>query len=151
MWVYSQYYTILTILYRKCMYRQHTDTLMWSALLRETAGINCPHWPWRWRCLHPWLPWRVSASQSSPGLPGNQTWRGTAAHTLQPQHSCITGRKQPASHGSSTKFNFTAQTFISILTRNLCLNLDQNRLYGATPGDSCLDLVPFVTQLICHQ
>lgn len=50
-------------------------------------------------------------------------------------------------HGNSTKFNFTAQTFISILTRNLCLNLDQNRLYGATPGDSCWDLVQFVTQL----
>lgn len=54
-------------------------------------------------------------------------------------------------HGISTQFNFTAQTFISILTRNLCLSLDQNRLYGATPGDSCLDLVQFVTQLICHQ
>lgn len=100
MWVYLQYYTILTILYRKCMYRQHTDALKSSALLRETAGINCPHWPWRWRCLHPWLLWCVSASRSSPGLPGNQTWRGTAAHTLQPQHSCITGRKQPASTGT---------------------------------------------------
>lgn len=102
------------------MYRQHTDALMSSALLRETAGINCPHWPWRWRCLHPWLPWCVSASRSSPGLPGNQTWRGTAAHTLQPQHSCITGRKQTASTG--TQLN-------SISRPDIHLDIDQEPVF----------------------
>lgn len=154
-------YKIVNFIHTVCVQtkKTHTHTLMSSVMVRQTAGINPPHWPWRWRCLHPWLLWCASASLSSPDLPGNQTWRGTAAHRLQPQHSCITGRKQPASMETQPNSISRPKYSSRLSSRNLRLVWEisgQNRLYGATPGDSCLDLVQFVTdrtkvQLICHQ
>lgn len=38
--------------------------------------------PWPGRHLHPWQPWCVVASPSSPAPSGNRSWREISSHTL---------------------------------------------------------------------